>query len=122
MTAPTEREIREAIFQRTTSFHGDDPSHRLRQAVEEFAEFMTTPAYDVLRAEPEDRPGPDEHDPYEVWADLRISEARRLDEIAQAAINRALGRAVVDITDELVNAALLFVSEHPDAPRVKVPA
>lgn len=62
--------------------------------------------------EPDELPG--ESGP---WADLRPSEFRRLDELLDAAVHRAVDRSLELLLDELTAAALQFGQEHPDAPR-----
>ncbi len=111
-TAPTEQEIREAIRLRIERYPEDNPLEKLRDAVEGMADFMGGPAYDVLGS-------PDEPPDTEIgiWMDLRPSEARALDSIYRATVEAAVEDAVRVITDRLVEAALGFARQHPDAPR-----
>lgn len=117
MTVPTEAEIREAIASRATLWPHDDPRKALRGAVEGFASFMTSPAYDAFES-PDPRIDLDD-DADDIWRDLRPSEARSLDELARAAIERAVRVAEAAIVEELVNAGLAFAGAYPEAPRAR---
>lgn len=60
----------------------------------------------------------DEDSLSDVWVDLRYSEAIRLNELLDAAVERATDAAMEGVKHEIVAAALAFAAEHPNAPRV----
>lgn len=52
-----------------------------------------------------------------VWMNLRPTEARRLHELVEVAIERAIDRALEVTLQEIRGAAMAFAAEFPDAPR-----
>ena len=116
---PTEAEIREALRIRAEDYPGDDPRKPLLEAIESFAQVLTSPAWDALES-PDPRDGPRDPEPDDLWADLRPSEARDLRRLAGEAIAEAQHDAELLIRRKLEAAGLRFVELHPNAPRAKV--
>ncbi len=61
----------------------------------------------------------DEGDPGDVWENLRPSEARRLRQLTDHAINELASDLEQRIITRLTVAVLTFAAEYPDAPRCK---
>lgn len=115
MTAPTEAEIREVALD------------AFREVMREHASGWDVPwVYDLsapLRYEPPDEDG-EPALPWLVglWTDLRPSQAARLSDLREAIYERAdvlMVEAADRIVDAVVEAALTFAAEYPDAPRAK---
>ncbi len=111
MTAPTEAEIRArliAVFDQ----YGDELYDELGNVVEAVAEPLNCAAKSAL-GKISDVPTMETS----LWGVLSPEPARVLDSIVSAAIERAVGRCVDIILEELTAAGVQFAQEHPDAPR-----
>lgn len=110
MTAPTEAEIREAA------------QDALRAVIEEHGGGWDVPwVYDLctpIRYAPDDGPMLDTS----PWTDLRPSQAARLDALVDGIYETAdklMAETAARVAEAVVEAALTFAAEYPDAPRAK---
>lgn len=126
MTAPTAKEIREAIearLDRQTSGTDNQETAQgmLHQVItQNAADPFIDSASDTLEIDGggvwEALRAPHRH---AVWTNLRPSEAARLVELTEAACDRAEARCVAVILEELTAAGVEFAAEYPDAPRAE---
>ena len=105
MTAPSEQEIREAV------------QAALDDSSVDIGEWVHTMLAPLLFVPPGER-GP----AYEVglWDDLRPSQAERLDNLIEGVYIRIQPleeEVTTKIREAIVEAALTFAAEYPDAPR-----
>lgn len=121
MSAPTEEEIRRLLAERLAKYPRDGGEEHLNEAVDEMFDLID---YCPLNQQEAFDQWPHTAIGDDVWADLRPTEWKRLGDIVHEAKARAYDRARALIIDELVNAALVFAAEYPDAPRARreVPA
>src|SRR3990170_953678 len=120
--APTEPEIREALRLRVELYPTDNPRNQLREAVEGYAAFLEGPGLHLHYPGRPPFDDPEDSDPSDVWMNLRPTEIKMLDAIAEKAIEEAITAAQAAIVEIMVAAGLRFAAEYPDAPRAKVAA
>lgn len=126
-SAPTEAEIREAIAERARYPFSGDPFPRsgegpLRAALRGIAGDYSDPVGEAGRIIEIGTTEYGEGADTGLWRDLRASEAARLRDLVDAAIERAADAAERVIIDELVAAGVTFAGLYPDAPRAQVSA
>lgn len=113
MTAPTEQEIREAVQKQLDVLIAEDGTN-----TPDWIAAVLTP----LRYNP---PSMD-YNP-SLWADLRPSQEARLEALEEEVFRKAdalMLEVAARLAEAVVEAALTFAAEYPDAPRAKeaVPA
>ena len=115
----SEAEIREALRLRVELYkESDNPLDELRMAVDGLAAFLQGPGLNLHYPGPVPN-DPEDSDPTDVWMNLRPTEIKVLDAIADAAVEQAIEAAHAAIVEVLVAAGLRFAAEYPDAPRAK---
>jgi hypothetical protein len=124
---PTDGEVRAIVEARLDAPEGRSGTRPgpvrgdITALIEDVAQWLMHPAWYTLEANAYDA-GPeiaprdtDGHPP--LWMDLRTSEARRLEQLVEDAIERAAQRCEAIIIEELTGAGAAFAGEFPEAPR-----